>query len=85
MAQKLTRRSHDSNVQNLVVVEDDKSSKKLWSNVKSQRKEQKEIADLTFSMLKIKLIFLILNFQRSSQPLVILSIQPQTLIVTKIL
>ena len=46
MAQKLARRSHDSHVQNLVD-EDDKGNKKLWSYVKSQRKEQTGIADLT--------------------------------------
>ena len=44
LAQKLCRKSHDNYVQDLIT--SDKSNKKLWSYVKSQRKEKTGISDL---------------------------------------
>ena len=38
LAQKLLRKSHDSYVQDLITC--DKSNKKFWTYVKSQRKEK---------------------------------------------
>ena len=43
--QRLSRKSHDDHVQNLI--SEDKSTKKLWNYIKSQRKEETGIADLT--------------------------------------
>ena len=43
--QKLSRKSHDNHVQTLIT--DDKSNKKLWNYIKSQRKEDTGVADLT--------------------------------------
>ena len=44
LAQKLSRKSHDSYVQDLIL--EDRSSKRFWSYVKSQRTEDTGISDL---------------------------------------
>ena len=44
LSQKFCRQSHDNYVENLIT--SDKSNKKFWSYVKSQRKENTGIADL---------------------------------------
>ena len=44
LTQKLCRKSHDSYVQDLI--SDDKSNKKFWAYIKSQRTESTGISDL---------------------------------------